>query len=83
MDLHSGHLEGRDHTRFFFIIIYYKVFSEGINCEFSARVYCVIAEKNPEIFTERCSFLSDVLQGAVKIFMEVNHFLLLNRSLEK
>ena len=45
--------------------------------------FCVLAEENQEAFSEKCSPVSGVLQGLVKIckkYMEVNLYLLLSCS---
>ena len=48
--------------------------------------FCILALENQQAFSERCSLISGVMQGLVKIckkYMEVNYFLLLFCSLEK
>ena len=59
----------------------FRNFSEYINYEILAR-----SCENPEAFTDRCSLISDVLQGVDKVFekyMKVNEFLFLSCSLKK
>ena len=48
--------------------------------------FCVLLEENQDTFSEKCSVISGVLQGLVKVckkYMEVNNFLLLIFSFEK
>ena len=45
--------------------------------------FCVLAEENQDTFSEKCSLISGILQGLVKIckkYMEVNLFLFLSCS---
>ena len=65
------------------IIIYYEVFLYFFPNQFFQKIvfFCVLAEENEEAFSGRCSLISGVLQGLVKIckkYMEVNLFLLIS-----
>ena len=85
-DLQTGHLEDRDHARIFLLLFTMKLFCFFFRSIFPKKLFCVLARENLEAFSERCSRISGVLQGLVKIckkYMEVNHFLLLSCSLEK
>ena len=82
----SGNPSEMSCANYSIIIIYYEVFfvlfSESI---FSKKLYyfCILAEENQEVFSDRCSIISGVLQGLVKmckIYMEVNQFLLVSCS---
>ena len=78
----------RPWTNYFIIIIYYEVFLYVFPNQFFQKMvfFCILAQENQEAFSERCSLISGVMQGLVKIckkYMEVNHFLLLFYSLEK
>ena len=87
MDLQTGHLEDRYHTRIILLLL------------FTMKFFCIFSES---IFPKKCIFfafwrkkirrylvnslVSGVLQGLAKIckrYMEVNHFLLLICSFEK
>ena len=65
-----------------FTMKFFGIFSESI---FHKKIFffCVLAKENQETFSEKCSLISGLLQGLVKIckkYMEVNLFLLLSCS---
>ena len=67
------------------IIIYYDVLWYFFLDQFLQKnvFFCVLAEENQEALSEKCSPVSGVLQGLVKIckkYMEVNLYLLLSCS---
>ena len=71
MDLQTGHLEDRDLTRIILLLLLLL---------FTMKLFCIFFFEyiNPEAFIERCSLISRVLQGLVKIckkYMEINNFL--------
>ena len=66
-------------ANYFIIIIFYEVFLHFFPNQFFQKTvfFCVLASENQEAFSERCSPISSVLQGLVRICkrcMEVNHF---------
>ena len=82
----SGNPSEMSCVNYSIIIIYYEVFfCTFFRINFSKRLYyfCILAEENQEVFSERCSLMSGVLQGLVKmckIYREVNQFLLVSCS---
>lgn len=65
MDFQTSHSEVRDYARIFLLSLilwtFYVFFSNALMVS-----YCVLAEENPETFTERCSVMSAVLQGVAE-----------------
>ena len=80
MDLQTGHLEDRYHARIILLLLFFmKFFCIFFPNQFFQKTvfFCVLASENQEAFSERCSPISSVLQGLVRICkrcMEVNHF---------
>ena len=79
MDLQTGHLEDRYHARIILLLLFFMKFIFFPNQFFKKNCifFCVLASENQEAFSERCSPISSVLQGLVRICkkcMEVNHF---------
>ena len=70
---------------FYYYYLLWSFFCTFFRINFSKKLYyfCILAEENQEVFSERCSIISRVLQGLVKmckIYMEVNQFLLVSCS---
>ena len=85
MNLKTGHLEYRYHARIMLLLLSFFVFFFRINFSFFF-FFAFWRKKIKEAFSERCSLISVILPGFVKIckkYIEVNHFLLLSCSLEK
>ena len=81
MDLQTGHLEDRYHVRIISLLLFtmkfFCIFSESICPKECWFFFCILAQEYQEAFSEKCSLISGVLQGLVKIckkYMGVNHF---------
>ena len=70
MDLQTSHLENRYHARIILLLLFIvKFFCIFFQINFKKKLYffCVRLTENQEVFSERCSLISGVLLGLVKI----------------
>ena len=72
MDLQTGHLEGRHHTRMIFLLLLLSLFTMKFFVFFSELVFqkkvfcCILALENQKAFSGTCSLIRDVLEGSLK-----------------